>query len=99
MTRQAGFEKEKLFTQCFDRESGKLVWEAVENRTYRQVGNFQNNPAAITPVTDGENVYAFFKDFGLISYDPAGKLRWRVPLGPYVSTVGLGLLQLLRRIP
>ena len=90
-----GFEKEKLFTQCFDRETGKLVWEGVENRTYRRDGNRLNNPAAITPVSDGENVYAFFKDFGLISYDPAGKLRWRVPLGPFINTVGLGASPIL----
>lgn len=85
-----GFENEKLFTECFDRETGKLLWERAENRTYKKDGNLQNNPAAITAVTDGENVYAFFKDFGLISYDPAGTLRWKVPLGPFVSTVGLG---------
>ena len=85
-----GFEKEKLFTQCFDRETGKLVWERVETRIHQQGGNLLNNPAAITPVTDGENVYAFFKDFGLVSYDAAGKLRWKVPLGPFITTVGLG---------
>ena len=85
-----GFEKEKLFTQCFDRETGKLVWERSENRTHKQDGNLLNNPAAITPVTDGENVYVFFKDFGLISYDPAGNLRWKVPLGPFINTMGLG---------
>jgi len=84
-----GFEEEKLFTQCFERQTGKLAWERVENRTYRQNGNRLNNPAAITPVTDGENVYVFFKDFGLISYDPAGNVRWRVPLGPFTNTMGL----------
>jgi len=85
-----GFEGEKLFTQCFNRETGKLVWERAENRTNQQVGNRLNNPAAITAVTDGENVYAFFKDFGLVSYDPSGKLRWKVPLGPFVNTMGMG---------
>src|ERR1700682_1639810 len=25
-----GFENEKLFTQCFDRATGKLAWERVE---------------------------------------------------------------------
>jgi outer membrane protein assembly factor BamB len=84
-----GFEKEKLFTQCFDRKTGKLAWERAANRIYRQEGNRLNNPAAITPVTDGENVYVFFKDFGLISYDPAGNVRWKVPLGPFTNTVGL----------
>jgi outer membrane protein assembly factor BamB len=85
-----GFENEKLLTQCFERETGKLVWERAESRTPKPEGNLLNNAAAITPVTDGENVYAFFKDFGLISYGAAGKVRWRVPLGPFVNSMGLG---------
>jgi outer membrane protein assembly factor BamB len=85
-----GFENEKLVTQCFDRKTGKLVWERSEQRTPKPEGNLLNNPAAITPVTDGENVYVFFKDFGLLSYDGTGKVRWRVPLGPFVNSMGLG---------
>ena len=54
---------------------GKLLWERIEIRSPKPEGNLLNNPAAITPVTDGENVYVFFKDFGLISYDAAGKVR------------------------
>lgn len=90
-----GFEREKLFTQCFDRQTGKLLWERTEIRTPRPEGNLLNNPAAITPVTDGENVYVFFKDIGLISYDAAGKLRWRVPLGPFTNSMGLGASPIL----
>jgi outer membrane protein assembly factor BamB len=90
-----GYDKEKLFTQCFDRETGKLLWERVEIRTPKPEGNSLNNPAAITPVTDGENVYVFFKDFGLISYDPAGKRRWKAPLGPFHNSMGLGASPIL----
>ncbi len=54
-----------------------------------------NHPAAITPVTDGEYVYVFFKDFGLLSYDSNGKLRWRVPLGPFANTMGLAASPIL----
>ena len=89
------FEKEKLFTQCFDRQTGKLLWERVEIRKPTPEGNLLNNPAAITPVTDGENVYVFFKDIGLISYDGAGKLRWKVPLGPFTNSMGLGASPIL----
>jgi outer membrane protein assembly factor BamB len=89
------FEKEKLFTQCFDRQTGKLLWERTEIRTPQPEGNLLNNPAAITPVTDGENVYVFFKDIGLLSYDAAGKLRWRVPLGPFTNSMGLGASPIL----
>ena len=84
------YENERLFTECFDRQTGKLLWERMEIRTPKPEGNLLNNPAAISPVTDGENVYVFFKDVGLISYDPAGKVRWRVALGPFTNSMGLG---------
>ncbi len=90
-----GYEKDKLFTQCFDRATGKLLWERAEVRTYRKEGNLLNNPAAITPVTDGENVYVFFKDLGLVSYDLEGTLRWKVPMGPFANTVGMGASPIL----
>jgi outer membrane protein assembly factor BamB len=90
-----GFEKEKLFTQCFDRETGKLLWERVEIRAPKPEGNLLNNAAAITPVTDGESVYVFFKDLGLFSYDQGGKLRWKVALGPFMNSMGLGASPIL----
>jgi outer membrane protein assembly factor BamB len=89
------FEDGKLFTQCFDRKTGKLLWERAENRPRAEVGNVLNQPASITPVTDGENVYAFFADFGLISYDASGKVRWKIPLGPFTNTMGLAASPIL----
>jgi len=83
------FEREKLFTLCFDRRSGKLVWERALDRPRREDGNTLNEPSSITPVTDGEKIYVFFKDYGLVSYDAAGNLRWKVPLGPFSNTMGL----------
>ena len=47
-----------------------------------------SEPAAATPVTDGENVYVFFRDFGLISYDAAGAVRWKKPMGPFANRMG-----------
>jgi outer membrane protein assembly factor BamB len=83
------FEDGTLYTQCFDRQTGKLVWERREVRPRDEQVNLLNHAAAISPVTDGDNVYAFFKDYGLISYDANGKLRWKVPLGPYTVSMGL----------
>lgn len=85
-----GHDQNKLFTQCFDRKSGRLLWEQSVERVYNEVANALNNPAAISPVTDGQNVYVFFKDFGIVSYDATGKLRWKTPLGPFVTSMGLG---------
>jgi outer membrane protein assembly factor BamB len=80
----------KLITLCLDRASGKIQWrrEIVPPRTtpiYRA-----NDPASPTPATDGQNVYAFFADLGLVSYGPDGNERWRVPLGPFDTFYGLG---------
>jgi outer membrane protein assembly factor BamB len=90
-----GFENQTLYTQCFDRFSGKLVWERSEPLAHKNGVNLLNHPAAITPVTDGDNVYVFFKDYGLLSYSAAGKLRWRVPLGPFTNSQGLGAAPIL----
>jgi outer membrane protein assembly factor BamB len=84
-----GFADRKLFTQCFDRKTGKLLWERSEDQPRTEDRNLLNEPAAMTPVTDGENVYVFFSDYGLLSYDGAGNLRWKAPLGPFTNIMGL----------
>jgi len=89
------FENQLLYTQCFDRRTGRLLWERSEPLVRKDGVNLLNHPAAITPVTDGANVYVFFKDYGLLSYSPAGKLRWRVPLGPFTNAQGLGAAPIL----
>src|SRR5262245_48821879 len=70
----------KLFTQCFDRETGRLLWERSVNRSRVEPSHNLNHPASITPVTDGELVYVFFPEHGLIAYDGNGKERWNTPL-------------------
>ena len=90
-----GFEQEKLYTQCFDRKTGKLLWERAEPRSRAEFRNLKNEPASISPVTDGENVYSFFGDFGLISYDAAGKPRWKTPLGPFTNMMGMSASPIL----
>jgi outer membrane protein assembly factor BamB len=81
-------ENGKLFTQSFDRETGKLLWERSVDRGRVEPAHTLNHPAAITPVTDGEMVYAFFPEYGLVAYDAAGKERWKTPLGPFSNENG-----------
>ncbi len=90
-----GFENGKLFTQCLDRETGRLLWERLEERPRDHVANHRNHPAALTPVTDGDNVVVFFADLGLVSYSAEGKLRWKTPLGPFSNLMGLGASPIL----
>jgi outer membrane protein assembly factor BamB len=81
-------EMGKLWTQCFDRETGKLQWERSVDRLRVEPTHALNHPAAITPVADGEGVYSFFPEFGLVSYDADGNERWKTPLGPFSNENG-----------
>ena len=85
----------QLLVFCLDRQTGKVLWQREVPRT--REGRLQNvnNPASPSPVTDGTNVYAFFQEFGLISFDRAGKERWRLPLGPFNMFYGFGASPIL----
>jgi outer membrane protein assembly factor BamB len=85
----------KLLVICLDRATGKQLWQREVPRTI--TGRLQNvnGPASPSPVTDGKNVYVFFQEFGLVSYDGAGKERWRHPLGPFNMFYGFGASPIL----
>jgi outer membrane protein assembly factor BamB len=91
----AGRKNHKLLVICLDRQTGKLLWQREVPRA--RAGRLENvnNPASPSPVTDGTNVYAFFQEFGLVSYDGAGKERWRLPLGPFNMFYGFGASPIL----
>ena len=82
-------EDENLVVRRLDRKSGKTVWERSVRRSRTEFQHALNSGASATPVTDGENVYAFFGNFGLVSYDAKGKERWRQLLGPFSSLWGM----------
>lgn len=84
------FEGEKLLMIALDRKTGKELWWREIPRPRKQELHKANSPASGSPVTDGSNVYAFFGDFGLISFNSSGRERWRVPLGPFNNPFGMG---------
>jgi outer membrane protein assembly factor BamB len=88
-------DNHKLFVICLDRQTGKLLWQREVPRS--REGRLQNvnGPASPSPVTDGSNVYVFFQEFGLISFDGAGKERWKLPLGPFNMFYGFGASPIL----
>ncbi|HEX8128186.1 MAG TPA: PQQ-binding-like beta-propeller repeat protein [Pyrinomonadaceae bacterium] len=91
----AGEKNHKLLVICLDRQTGKLLWQREVARS--REGRLQNvnDPASPSPVTDGTNVYVFFQEFGLVSYDRAGRERWRLPLGPFNMFYGFGASPIL----
>src|SRR3989449_5696704 len=86
---------DRLVTICLDRQTGKILWEREAPRARVEKLDSRNGPAGPTPATDGTNVYVFFADFGLLSYDMDGRERWRVPLGPFNNLYGMGAAPLL----
>jgi outer membrane protein assembly factor BamB len=84
------FEGAALLTFCLDRSSGAILWRRQSPRDREEKLDERNSPASPTPATDGENVYVFFGDYGLLSYDRAGNERWRIPLGPFTNAYGMG---------
>ena len=84
-----GAEGEDLLTICLRRSDGTVLWRRVAPRSRISDLNRLNHPASPSPASDGENVYVFFGDYGLLSYDREGNERWRLPLGPFDNWMGM----------
>lgn len=80
----------KLVVIALDRKSGKELWRREVPRSKNGRLENVNGPASASPVTDGENVFAYFQDFGLISFTADGKERWRMPMEPFNIFYGYG---------
>ncbi len=85
----------QLFVIALDRQTGKELWRREIPRTHKGRLENVNGPASASPVTDGENCYAFFQDYGLIAFDANGKEKWRMPLGPFNIFYGYGASPML----
>lgn len=66
---------------CFDIASGKQLWETFTPAGTVEVAKDKNGFASGTPATDGERVYAYFGNFGLLCLDMAGKQVWHKSFG------------------
>ena len=88
-------EDGKLVTLAVAVDSGQTLWR-TELAPVRTGELFeQNDPATPTPASDGTNVYVFFVDVGLVSYDANGRERWRYELGPFDNHYGLAASPIL----
>ena len=85
----------KLLIIALDRQTGKILWQSEVPRTIQGRLQNVNGPASPTPVTDGTNVYVFFQESGLVSYDRNGKQRWKLPLGVVNMFYGFGASPIL----
>jgi outer membrane protein assembly factor BamB len=93
-TRSAELKDLKRHLVCINRSTGKEIWcKAVTAKlpedTYR--GNIaEHGYASNTPVTDGEQVFAFFGKTGVLAFDMKGKQLWQVSVGTESSRMRWG---------
>ena len=84
-------EKESRRTlMCFDRGSGKLLWQNGLVLKDPDPTHKTNPHASGSPVTDGERVIAWFGQAGIAAYDFSGKELWRRDLGAQQHVWGYG---------
>ena len=88
-------DHDTLLVLGLDRATGRELWRRQVPRTRKGRLDGPNGPASPSPVTDGERVYAFFQDFGLMALSTEGKELWRLPLGPFNQYYGFGASPIL----
>jgi outer membrane protein assembly factor BamB len=73
----------KLVTMALDRKTGKTLWRSLLAPRRSDEFHHDTDSSTTTPVSDGKNVYVFFQEYGLVSYDRDGEERWKIELGPF----------------
>jgi len=84
-----------LLTLAVDRATGAELWRHTAPASPTDPPDPRNNPAAPSPVTDGEMVVVFFADYGMIALDIDGNELWKLPLGPFDNVYGMGASPIL----
>ena len=85
-----GVREKTLVTLALDRASGKILWERSAPAEARPPVDKRNNPASPSVAVEAAAVYVFFPDYGLVTYDHAGRELWKAPLGPFNNIYGMG---------
>ena len=79
---------------CFDRDSGKVLWDRAVEPVLPEdpySGQFtQHGYASHTPVSDGKRIYVFFGKTGVLAFDLEGKKLWQTSVGTGSGSHGWG---------
>jgi outer membrane protein assembly factor BamB len=81
----------KFRVHCFDRATGKTIWEKLAAERVPYEGHHDSHSyAAGSPTTDGRQLYVSFGSMGTYCYDLDGNLKWSRDLGPLNTRLGWG---------
>jgi outer membrane protein assembly factor BamB len=82
---------------CLNRADGRLLWEGAAPDANPENVQPKNGFASGTPTTDGERVYAYFGNHGLLCVDFAGRQVWHRSFGEMDAYHGTACSPLLYR--
>ncbi len=94
----SGGDAAKCVVMCFDRQSGKLLWQSAVPKRDSDTGDKaaapdQSGMASSTLATDGQRVYAMFANGDLTAFNFDGSVTWSkhlgVPKNPYGHATSL----------
>lgn len=75
-------DKHQFVLMSLDRETGKVLWQKTAREEVPHEGHHPDHGfSSHSPVTDGQNIYAYFGSRGLHCYDMKGNLKWEKDLG------------------
>ncbi|WP_439622999.1 outer membrane protein assembly factor BamB family protein [Gemmata sp.] len=81
----------KFLVLCFDRNTGKVLWEKVAAERLPHEGTHETHSyAGGSPTTDGKHLYLSFGSAGTFCYDFDGNLKWARDLGIMHTRLGWG---------
>lgn len=90
----ADIAKQEQVVLCFDRATGKPLWETVVHRGNLETGGHKNSSQASASVAwDGERLYVNFlnaKAIHTTALDTKGKILWQTRVDDYVPHQGFG---------
>jgi outer membrane protein assembly factor BamB len=71
---------------CVELQTGKVLWQkdikaALPEDPYSGIGVTAHGYASHTPVSDGQNIYAFFGKSGVHAFDMGGNELWQAEVG------------------
>ena len=92
----AGYQGKQRIMQALDRASGAVLWERSVTATEEESFTHRlSGPAQSTPCTDGDRIYFYFGNYGLIALNFDGSLAWESKMPKPRSGMGTGTSPIL----
>ena len=81
----------KFVVLALNKSDGKTLWQTTVKEEWPQEGTHEfGSWASNSPLTDGENIYAYFGSRGLYCLDMEGKVKWERNFGQLNKRMNFG---------